>query len=161
MIERIFKMRYLAIIINIFVGINTLALIFIGIMRTYYAIRHIMDFNRLSDHDFRPGIEIAEAIDIFLIALVFLVFTIGINALFVKYNDEEYLKSIPSWMRVKDFSQLKLILMEAIIATAFIMFISGFVRQIEEFSWEFLVVPISILLLAISFKVLKWKEDHK
>ncbi|MDH3708908.1 MAG: YqhA family protein [Cyclobacteriaceae bacterium] len=160
MIERIFKIRYLAILINIFVGINTLALIFIGIMRTFYAIKHIADVNKLSDHNYRPGIEIAEAIDVFLIALVFLVFLIGINTLFIKYNDEEYLKSIPKWMRVKDFSQLKLILMEAIIATAFIMFISAFISQLEEFNWEFLVVPISILLLAISFKVLKWKEDH-
>ncbi len=159
MIERIFKIRYLAVIINIFVGINTLGLIFLGIVRTYRAVLHLFEFEKFNDPEFSPGIELAEAIDVFLIALVFLVFLIGINTLFIKYDDEEYIKGVPKWMRVKDFSELKLILMEAIIATAFILFISGFATQVEHFDWEFLVIPGSILLLAISFKVLKWKEE--
>ena len=158
MIDRIFRMRYLAVIINVFVGINTLGLICLGIFRTYRAILHLFDMESYSDPEFSPGIEIAEAIDVFLIALVFLVFLIGINTLFIRYDDEDYLNSVPKWMRVKDFSELKLILMEAIIATAFILFISGFATQVEQFDWEFLVIPGSILLLAISFKILKWKE---
>jgi len=159
MLEKIFRVRYLALIINIFVIINTIGLIVLGAMRTIHAVTSLFDApDKLGQSGYRPGVEFGEAIDIFLIALVFLVFAIGINILFIRPNDEKFHGTVPKWMRVKNFSDLKFLLMEAIIATAFIMFISAFVSQIESVSWEFLVIPISILLLAVSLRILKWKK---
>lgn len=160
MLEKIFRVRYLALIINVFVIINTLGLIVLGVLRTIHAVTHLFEADKLGQSDYRPAVEFGEAIDVFLIALVFLVFAIGINILFIRPHDEKFLNTVPQWMRVKNFSELKFLLMEAIIATAFIMFISDFVSQIGALDWMFLVVPISILLLAISLKVLMWKENH-
>ena len=158
--EKIFRVKYIAIIINVFIGLNTLGLIGLGIYRTYHAFQEFRHLDRLGQPDYHPGIEFAEALDIFMIALVFLVFTIGINSLFIRYGDKEFLESIPEWMQVKSFTKLKFLVMEAIIATMFIFFVSEFAKRVDDLGWDFLVLPISIALLAISLKVLMWKSKE-
>lgn len=158
--KKLFRVRNAALIINIFLIINTLALITLGIFRTFHAVVALAHLERLGQSDYRPGIELAEAIDIFLLSLVFLVFTVGINILFVRHFDQEFISTIPQWMRVRNFSELKFLLMEAIIATSFVIFITAFVKQIESLDWKFLIIPLSILFLAVSLKILKWKEKE-
>lgn len=162
MVEKIFRARYAAFVINLFIIINTLALIGLGIARTFRAFRNMLHvgMDQLGHGDYRPGIELAEAIDIFLLALVFLVFTIGINVLFVRYKDQEFINAVPQWMRVKSFTELKFLLMEAIIATSFVIFATVFIKQVESFDWKFLTAPVSILLLSLSLRILKWKEKE-
>lgn len=157
MIEKILRIRYLAIIINLFVVINTVALIVLGVVRTGKTILHMFTegFGRHGEGEFAPGAELAESLDIFLIALVFLVFTVGINVLFIRHNDQKFIDSIPEWMRVKNFAQLKFLLMEAIITTTFVMFVSAFVKFIDTLDWRFILIPASILLLSVSLKLLK------
>ena len=159
MVEKIFRARYIAFIINLFIIINTLALIGLGIARTFQALRHLFHagVDQLGHGAYRPGLELAEAIDIFLLALVFLVFTVGINVLFIRYKDQEFINAVPQWMRVKSFTELKFLLMEAIIATSFVIFATAFIKQVESFDWKFLIAPVSILLLSLSLRILKWK----
>ena len=160
MVEKIFRARYAAFVINLFITVNTLALIVLGVLRTIQAIRHLLHvgMGKIGPDGYRPGLEFAEAIDVLLLALVFLVFTVGINVLFIRYKDQEFIDAVPQWMRVKSFTELKFLLMEAIIATSFIIFATAFIKQIESFSWKFLIAPVSILLLSLSLKILKWRE---
>ena len=160
MVEKIFRARYVAFVINLFITVNTLALVVLGVLRTLQALKHLLHvgIGNIGPEGYRPGLELAEAIDVLLLALVFLVFTVGINILFIRYKDQEFINAVPQWMRVKSFTELKFLLMEAIIATAFVIFATAFIKQIESFDWKFLIAPVSILLLSLSLRVLKWKS---
>ena len=151
--------RTLAIIINVFVFINTIGLIIMGIYNTIITASELPPFIFEGHGEVRPGLGFIESIDIFLISLVFLVFSVGINLLFIKHSDQEFIASVPKWMRVKNFSELKFLLMEAIIATLFVLLISAFIQLDGAIDWEFLVLPATVLMLAISLKILKWKEE--
>ncbi len=154
-------MRTVAKVINLFVMINTLGLVIIGIYHT------VSSFIKLFRELFEPGVQtrpvlaMLESIDVFLISLVFLVFSVGINILFINPDNQELLERTPKWMRVKDFSELKFLLMEAIIATLFVLLISEYIQAGGAVGWEFLVLPITIILLSIGLKALKWKEGRK
>ena len=156
--KRFFAIKYIAILVNVFIVINTLGLIILGIYRTYHACRELLHLDQLGKIGYNPGLEFLEALDVFLAVLVFMVLIIGINSLFIRHDDKDYLEMIPEWMRVKSFTELKILLIEAILVTAFVFFISAFVKNINDLSWEFMTVPGSILLIALSLKFIRGKH---
>ncbi|AUP79994.1 YqhA family protein [Flavivirga eckloniae] len=160
MIKNIFLVRILAIIINIFVGINTVGIVALAAYNTFRALVTLVNFFIKNNGDHSPGVYFLESLDALLISLVFLVFSVGINLLFVKHSDEQFIRSIPKWMRVKSFSELKFLLMETIIATLFVFLISAFIKKDGLITWEFLALPTSILLMSLSLKTLRWKDNN-
>lgn len=106
------------------------------------------------------GINLMHAVDLFLIAIVFFVLSIGILILF-NNTDETFLSKLPEWLRIKDFLQLKVILWEAILTTLVVSYLAGLAeRKIEgiEINLQSLIIPGAILLLALSLFFLKKGE---
>ena len=159
--KNLFKIKYLATVINALIAVVMFGLILLGVLYTIHGFVEMGHIDRLHERDFHPGLILIEALDVFLIALVFLVFVVGINVLFIQHSNKEYLDNIPKWMRIKNYTDLKLLLMEAIITTLFVIFISAMVRQGDKLSWNFLAFPGSILLLSISLKLIKSRPTKK
>jgi uncharacterized membrane protein YqhA len=105
------------------------------------------------------AVGLLHSIDLFLMAIVFFVFSLGILVLFDNPGNETI--RLPEWLRISNFTQLKVILWEAILTTLVVSFIAGLVEKRldgQQLGIHNLIIPGSILLLAISLHFLKKKE---
>lgn len=154
MIHYLVKLRYLAIIVVLFAVLHTLGFLAIGAMKTWQAYSLLIS-EQPFPADKGPGIYMLESIDSFLVALVLLVFAIGISSLFLSGKDKKAQSTIPKWMQVQNLLELKLLLWEVILTVLVIAFVGQLVTQLQNLTWEILVIPTSILMLSVSFYLLK------
>ncbi len=130
--------------------LNVLAFIGIGIYRCVTA--YISIYNHgLDEH---PGARLAEAFDSFLIALFFIVFSVGISRLFLPGKNFLNNYELP-WLEIQNFSELKLILWELLLTTLLVFFVTKIPETEHLLRWELLIFPGVILLLAASYRLLK------
>lgn len=107
------------------------------------------------------AIGLLHAVDIFLVAIVFFVLSLGFFILF-DYGERPFPVRIPEWLHVKNFTQLKVILWEAILTTLVVSWLADLVEK--EISGEIidvqsLIIPAGILIIAVSLFALK-KGEH-
>ena len=108
--------------------------------------------------DVAPGLKLVEALDVFLIGFLFLVFSIGFAQLFIPKPSRlmDSLDSItPSWLRVESFTQLKIILWDTILTTLVVIFVESIVSANGVYVWELMVIPIAIVLISLSRYLIK------
>jgi uncharacterized membrane protein YqhA len=101
---------------------------------------------------------VIQSIDAFLIALALLIFAYGVYNLFVR-RAEVTADSGEPWLQVSSFAQLKKLLAELVIIILFVRFLEIALFSMEGISWEALVLPIGILLLALALKFMELKKD--
>jgi uncharacterized membrane protein YqhA len=102
-------------------------------------------------------ILIISSLDAFLIAVALLYFGYGIYALVI--DPEEPAKSkAPSWLVPKGIKDLKETLAHVIIIILFVLFVDQLWMHLYDMTWEILVIPTSIALLALAVKLLDLKE---
>lgn len=107
------------------------------------------------------AIGLLQAVDLFLLAIVLFIFSIGLLLLFRKSSDEDLPNLVPQWLRISNFMQLKVILWEAILTTLVVIFLVGLVRnslQGEDLSLSQLILPGAIMLISMSLFFLKRGE---
>ena len=104
--------------------------------------------------DERPGIHIAESLDGFMLALFFIIFSMGITKLFMPSANFLGKYDLP-WLKVENFSQLKYIMWEVLITTILVFFANRLIILDTALEWQILIFPTSILMLAFAFKLLK------
>ena len=103
----------------------------------------------------KSGILIAESLNGLLIALVFILFSIGIARFFLP--NYSFLKGYDlPWLKLDSFSSLKLILWEMLLTTMFIFFASRLIILGDRLDWPILITPVAILLLSVSYKFFKY-----
>ena len=104
-------------------------------------------------------LRLLEALDNFLIGLAFLYFAYGIYALFIDFKEEEL--ELPPWLRVKDIAVLKKSLLEVLLVLLSVVFIKRTleVASISEIQWKILVIPLSIVAIALSTRFMSEGES--
>ena len=99
---------------------------------------------------------VVQAIDAFLIALVLLIFANGVYNLFVNEVDVDKPKS-KGWSTISSVPQLKSTLAELVIIILMVKFLESALRSFGGYSWEMLILPLGVLMLAASVRVLNLK----
>lgn len=97
-----------------------------------------------------------KAIDMFLLAIVFFVFALGVLILFS--SERSLPVALPQWLQLKNFVELKVILWEAILTTLVISYLAGLAEKRmagEEVAILNLVIPGVIFLISLSLYFLK------
>lgn len=148
MVGFILRLRWLAVVIALFSALHAVAFVAIGIVRGIVGYRLILA-GPPWDGEQSPGVHLARSVDAFLLAMVFFVFSIGVSALFLARDHNTTLDLVPEWMRVKNLSELKFLIWEAILVALVVASVEGFVSSAHELSWNVLILPIGILILAI------------
>jgi uncharacterized membrane protein YqhA len=133
--------------------LNSVLVIFIGVYKSIKAYILIAQ-GRIEE---RPGILIAESLDSFLVALFLFIFSIGIAKLFLQKTNL-FAGYELQWLKIDNFSHLKYILWEVLLTTLFVFFITGVVVDRSQLEWTHLILPASILMLAVAYKL--FKEEH-
>jgi len=147
MVRLLLKMRYLAVVIAICGALHAIAFVVIGVMRGIEGYKLIFEGPPWTG-EHAPGVYIAKSIDSFLLGMVFFVFAIGVTTLFLANRVGPELEEIPEWMRVKNLSQLKFLIWEAILAALVVASVEGLVVSAHELAWTALIVPIALLVLS-------------
>jgi uncharacterized membrane protein YqhA len=165
MLRQLLKLRYLAVIVTIFLLIDAIGAIGWGVYKSIESYRQIFD----NDPETRPLLNILRSIDIFLFGLVFLIFGLGLSRIFLYYGKPD--PKLPNWLKIDSLSELAVLLWETII-TAFIIYFTTTIAMIQdaEFKWTILVMPVSILMLTVCLVIFKrfvadpekknYKNDH-
>jgi uncharacterized membrane protein YqhA len=150
----------IALLIAIFIFVNSIAFTIGGIWLACKGILMIID-GRMGSEE-RPGLLIMESVDVFLLALVFLLFAIGIIKLFIPDAPQFVKVKNLHWLKINNFTDLKLLLWEAVLTTLVVFFVTNYVHAQGHSDWKILILPVSILLLSISYFIMKKSEtSHK
>jgi uncharacterized membrane protein YqhA len=131
------------------------------------AYRFVMAFSHMGSSDAHniPGkmaIGLLHAVDLFLVAIVFYVLSIGMLILFTD-ADSGFPIKLPRWLHVESFVELKIILWEAILTALVVDYIAGLAEKKingEELTIYNLILPGAVLLISLSLFFVK-KEGKK
>lgn len=149
------KLRYLVIVAMVFSILNGIALLGLGAHRSIKSYQALLAEGPVTPGE-EPGIMLVESVDIFLASLVLIILGIGLAVLFLIPDEKKDSLKIPSWMKVKSFLELKLILWEAVLTVLVVAFLGhAAVVQAEDLNWKILILPASILMLAVSLFIMK------
>ena len=107
-------------------------------------------------------LSLLKAVDLFLLAIVLFVFSFGLMVLFNNKTEQALPQNLPTWLKVKNFIELKVILWEAVLTTLVISYLAYLAELRVEgkaITFQDLTVPGAILLIAVSLFFLK-KGEH-
>ncbi len=151
-IEVFFTTKYVALIVSTLLMVSGLLAVILGARKMIEAILIISGY-----HEGRPGVYIIESVDAFLFALVIFILAGGIFKLFV--GNENTLKDNIVFSRIHSFLDLKVLLWETLLLTLTVWCSLDFFLKPEELSFELLILPASIVLLALALKLMK-RNNH-
>jgi len=155
------KLRYLVVVAMVFSILNGIALLGLGAYKSIKSYQVLLAGTPLQSGK-GPGIQLVESVDVFLAALVLIILGIGLAVLFLIRDEEQDSLHLPSWMKVKSFLELKLILWEAVLTVLVVAFLGHAAVQAQDLHWEILILPASILMLAVSLFIMKKiSGDHR
>lgn len=156
-IRSLLRVRYLAAVVSLLFAVHAIGFLALGVMRTVQAYSLFAQGSHW-EGEARPGVHIAEAVDALLFALVMLVLAIGTTTLFLADPADEQRQDLPHWMRVKNLTELKLLLWEAILATLVVASATELVAHSPHLAWTNLLLPTAVLVLSVSYFLLKRTE---
>ena len=151
-LENFFKAKYPALIISLLLMICGILAIGIGAIRLGQAI-----ISMIGILEERPGFYLIESVDALLFALVILVLSGGIFKLFI--GSEDTFKESGVFSKLNNFIDLKILLWETLLLTLTVWCALGFFVDPKDLNYEQLILPVSILLLALALKFVK-SENH-
>jgi len=162
------KARYLVIIAAVSALLGSALMFFIGIEKTvsafvYYFYGHAFLAEDVLPEYLTPGdlatVSLAQSIDVFLFALVMMIFAYGILYLFLIEDEEKKRLRFPTWLRIKNIFQLKMILGEVVVFILIVHFLETATKTgYANLTAENLILPAAILLLSVSLMVLRQGE---
>jgi uncharacterized membrane protein YqhA len=99
-------------------------------------------------------VPVLEAVDSFLFGIVLVIFAYGVAIGFVFTLPEGFGQRLPAWMKVAGVGQLKETLTEVVIVVLIVIFARTVVEAEGKFDITMLVLPVSILLIAMALRLI-------
>lgn len=163
----LYSARYLSILAVIGSIISSIALFLRGCMVIFESIRHF--FIDLYDGKVDPNYErmfeeLVSSVDIFLFALVLIIFGVGVYELFITKIDpvERKNDTRPSWLRISSVDDLKSSLGKVIIMVLIVAFFKH-TLELSKNQWgptTLLYLSIGILLIAAALYLTHKSGSH-
>ena len=150
------RLRYVFIVVSLFSFISCLFFIGVGVVETVHAFSLV--FSSMGGEKWaNPGIALFEALDRFLIAVVFYIFGVGMIKLFMPeaFRDAE----LPKWLDIRDIKELKILLWETVLVTLMVLSVTKLVTNRDDLTWNTLILPAVIATLAASLFFMRSKVD--
>jgi uncharacterized membrane protein YqhA len=156
-IRSLLRIRNLAALVAIAFVVHAIGFLVLGTYRAIEAYRPFLGSGQRPEG--HPGQHIAESVDALLFSLVLIVLALGTASLFLTKPDRSNVSDLPDWMRIKSLTELKLLLWEAILAMLVVTGAATIIGDLPNLHWNHLVIPSAILVLSISYYLLKRTES--
>lgn len=164
----LYSARYLSILAVVGSIISSIALFLRGCMVIFESIRHF--FIDLVEGKVDPNYErmfeeLVSSVDIFLFALVLIIFGVGVYELFITKIDpvERKNDTRPSWLRISSVDDLKSSLGKVILMVLIVAFFKH-TLELSKDQWEpitLLYLSIGILLIAAALYLTHKSSSHE
>src|SRR6478735_4298488 len=119
--KNLLRIRYVYIIAVIFTFFNSIFFLISGVIESVHGFQ-IFFRKVMNGEPILIGIYFMESLDRFLIAFVFMIFSLGIWKLF--YVKDMPADDLPDWLKINSFKDLKILLWETIMVTLVVFTIS-------------------------------------
>ena len=159
MLKAFFRIRYMTVLAVLASLLGAALLLIIGSTSVIEAFVLYLGF--LAPHI--PGNEAKEAVvavieslDNFLLAFVLIYFAYSIYFLFVHDDptaEEREKIDMPTWLQVEDLGHMKKVLLEVILVLISVFFLKLVFTAQEDLAWSVLILPITIVAIAVSLKL--------
>lgn len=156
LMQTLFRHHLMFSIMSIVCFINAVFFLGVGVYKTIEGYSQLI--NAISTHVWNyPGRHIAEALDAFMLSLLFVIFGMGIYRLFIKPElaDDRF----PSWLNIHTISDLKFLLWETILVTMIVFSVLR-LSTVIEFTWSELIPPGIVLILSLSYFLVAKGKKH-
>jgi uncharacterized membrane protein YqhA len=154
--SQLFRMRHTFLVASVASFVSCLYFIGLGAFETVHAL--IIVGRSMGGGEWaNPGIILFEALDRFLIAVLFYIFGVGMIKLFTPelIRDEH----LPKWLNVSGIRELKLLLWETTLVTLMVACVTGIMSRADALTWDALVLPVVIAVLALSLFLMRSKVE--
>jgi uncharacterized membrane protein YqhA len=159
MFERLLRIRYLAVVIVLFASLHAIGFLVIGVAHAIRAYVHLAQGHMGGDEVIRPGLEMLQSLDSMIIALVLVVFAAGTAKIFLLSDSGTGVDSkLPGWLRIHSFHELETLLWETILLAMLVAGLPLIAEAMHQPEWNMLILPLSILILAVSLFFVRRKE---
>ncbi len=151
-IQKYFSYYFLFRIVGSLIIINGIGVLGIGIytlIETWYQI-----FTVGIGTDAHVGANIFKSVDIILIGIVFFIFGNSLKSLIKKRSVDTKNDSVADIFDIEGFLHQKHFLWQALATTLLFVFVTQ-VFKLESYSWELLIIPISLIFVTISMYFMK------
>jgi len=157
MFRKLLNIRY---IISLAVGILFLNSVFFIVGGTVFSVKGYIEYMKngfMPQESYNPALYILKGLDAFMLAIIFIIFGLGIARLFLFSDASE--DQIPSWLRFHEMKGLKVLLWETILVTLVIYCLQVLLTH-KELSPDLLILPGAIRILAVDLFFVRWKEQN-
>jgi uncharacterized membrane protein YqhA len=164
-----FRLCYITIVPSACSFIGALLMFCLGAAKTFKAAQAFVlpasaegtRFPSYLDSSERATIYMVESMDVFLVGLVLLVFSLGVYTLFI--GDIKFPAGAQrfAWMRIHSIERLKQVLMEVVLVVLAVLFLRIALFEAEQLQWVLLVLPAGIALMALAMRLVGWRELRK
>jgi uncharacterized membrane protein YqhA len=143
--------RYVVIIAIVGTFISSVALmIYQGLILARALTRVILDGAISAAAGKALAVGLIQAIDVFLIAIVAYITSVGLYALFV---DDSL--PLPRWLQIHDLEELKRHLVSVIIAVLAVLFLAEAVTRAQELDLLSLGLTLAVMIAALTFFIMR------
>jgi uncharacterized membrane protein YqhA len=156
MFKKILRLRYIVLLGVIFTFLNSVFFIIAGVVESVHG--YVVYFKHGISEEHRPGLYLLNSLDMFLVAIVFMIFALGIMKIFTHYHVPE--EDLPGWLKIKNFKELKVLLWETILVTMVVFSLTRLIKIQGKFTWDQLILPCIILILTVSLYLVKKEDKH-
>jgi uncharacterized membrane protein YqhA len=155
-VSQLFRIRHAFLVASLASFMSCLYFIGLGAYETVHAL--VLIVRSMGGGEWgNPGVILFEALDRFLLAVLFYIFGIGMIKLFTPelIRDEQ----LPKWLNVAGIRELKLLLWETTLVTLMVACVTGVIRRADALTWDALVLPAVIAVLALSLFLMRSKVE--
>jgi uncharacterized membrane protein YqhA len=155
MLQKLLSIRYIILIAVVILFINAIFFVIGGTVLSFKGYIEFTQNGFIPSESYKPGMYILKGLDAFMLAIIFMIFGLGIARLFLFNNASD--DQIPSWLRFHEIKGLKVLLWETILVTLVIYCLQILLTH-KELTPDLLILPGAILLLAAALFIVRWKE---
>jgi uncharacterized membrane protein YqhA len=155
MFKRLLNIRFIILLPVIILFLNSIAFLIGGAVLSIKGYIEFAQNGFIPNESYRPGMLVMKGLDLFMLAIIFIIFGLGISRLFLFTNTDD--EQIPSWLRFNEMKGLKVLLWETMLVTLVIYCLQLLLTSPIQ-SAELLIIPGAILLLAVALFFVRWKE---
>ena len=158
-------MRYISIVAVICSFIGSALMFLMGAVKTVKALAYYLLDLDLGIHTAPGSIKsdltqklLVQSVDSFLFAMVMMIFSFGVYNLFIKPTSRPA-QHRPFWFNMRSVGHLKNTLAELIIIILFVKFLELVLLDLQNLTWETLILPVGIGCLAVALKLLDLRHE--
>jgi uncharacterized membrane protein YqhA len=145
MLKVLLSLRFLALFTSFGAVVGALLMFWVGGAKLVSAVGMLS----LDGDTVKPiTAAVMSATDAFLFGAVLIIFAYAIAFGFVLQTSPEFRQRLPGWIQVESVGELKRTLIEVILVYLVVDFATDLAAGEGHVSWETLVVPMSIVLIA-------------